>query len=230
MLGVKFRSVILILVLGLFFGVARAQDPTPPPQKKIPSMSTDDVDGKNQSGLTTISQPEAKPPAEKPSAVMTPEGWARYSPDECGLSIALPGKPQAMDLPSSGKTQATAKNYVYTDGKVVVMATHAVSEIESSTQTQAEAFFQGLGATPKISGMKSSIEQGTGPRLGIKAEYVQNGTPLGLEGFVEVHGRNCWVVVAVYQRSSPEAKALGQKAIATATFDGPPCTDSAAAR
>jgi hypothetical protein len=218
------RSAALIIGLTLLTGIAAGQDPAVP-KKKVPTMSNEDLEQRDWGlvgALPDVATPDATAPVAGKSAAGLPAGWARYSPDECGLSIAFPGKPSSFAIPIS-PAMGAVRNYVYTDGKVVIMDSHASTPEQIPVGVGAEAFFRGLEVTPAISDMKRSIDPGTGPRRGIKATYLQNGVPLGLEGFVEVHGKNCWFIVAMYQRGNPEAVALAKRALASAKLDRPPC-------
>jgi hypothetical protein len=215
------RCAVLVVALTLLAGMAGGQDPAAP-KKRIPTLSNDNLVDRD-SGDTSAPADTVVTLAEGRRAPGMPAGWARYSPDECGLSIALPGKPQIADLPIPDLQSGSARTYVYTDSTTVIVTMHAIVPTGGPIRAGAESFLKGIEAYPRVSDMKYSIDPGTGPRLGIKANYLQNGVPLGLEGFVEVHDKNWWLVSTMYRRASPEALAFTRKVLASAKFDGPPC-------
>jgi hypothetical protein len=156
----------------------------------------------------------------------TPTGWTRYSPGECGLSIALPGELQPLNTPVPDSPQVVSvKNYIYKGGDMAILVSHGVSIDEAAVKAEAEGFFKGLGSTPTVSNMDYSIDPGTEERVSMRATYKQNGGSLGFEGFVDVRGKNSWVVGVVYQLGSATGLEIGKKALATASFDRPQCPD-----
>jgi hypothetical protein len=219
------RTVALIAVLTLMTAVAAGQDPAVP-KKRVPTMSNEDL-GNQNSGVGGSSASEMDiSPLEK-SAGPLPSGWARYSPEGCGLTIALPGKPQTFDIPAAEQLGFSLKMYgylgEYMGDRMSVLATHTVSAVEGPVREVAEGFFVGLKVTPGVSDLQYYIDSGDGPRLGLRAVYTQNGVPLGFEGFLEGHKRSFWVVGTMYPQASPQSLALGRKAVASARFNGKPC-------
>jgi hypothetical protein len=212
------RLGILTVVLTLCVGVARAQDPSPP-QKKIPSMSSDDVGVRSPN--PTTSPDDARPPAGTRDATLPP-GWARYTPDGCGLSIGLPGPMEPLPVPN--QTGFTIRSYAYKSSTMVVVVGHAVIPGHGTARDFAEGVMIGLQRAGGAD-MHYSIENADGPRLTLVGSYKQTGVPLAFEGFVEKQGQNCWMVLTVYSPANDQGSTLGKKALRSASFDAAPCED-----
>jgi hypothetical protein len=214
------RCAVFVVALTLLAGMAVGQDPAAP-KKRIPTLSNDNLVDRD-SGDTSAPPDTVVTLAEGRQAPGMPAGWARYSPDECGLSIALPGKPQIEDMPFL-EMWFSRRRYIYADNKTAVMAMHGIALVDPLIRKVAEGYLRALQANPAVSDMKYSVDPGTGPRLGIRATYESSRVPLALEGFIEVQGKNCWIVATMSARASAEALTIGRKVLLSVKFDGPPC-------
>jgi hypothetical protein len=214
---IKTKNCISLLALLLVLTSAASSQQPSTSKKRVPAMSSDDLPpGEASAGPATS------------TAADIPAGWNRYLMDGCGLSIALPTEPVTSDLgvPASRSLGIMGKNHTaFGDGFGVVVG-HIQSSTEFGVQPFAEGVMKGMSSVPGVSNMKYRVVAGDSPsRVQMNGSMDQRGVALAFEGFAEVRGKNAWSVIAIHELSNTHAGALGGRAIASARFDGPECSD-----
>ncbi len=106
----------------VFLPAINAQQPETP-KKRPPSFTADGPqlprgqDGSPQSGALGVTKLGA-----------AAEGWARYSLEDTGASLELPGEPQMLSVPVSGETSAGVyRSYFYRGDGVAVFVSYALT-------------------------------------------------------------------------------------------------------
>jgi hypothetical protein len=158
----------------------------------------------------------------------TPQGWVRYFPANCGLSIALPRRPLEADLPISAQDKPlfrSGSNSFYTDGSLTVIAAHFQTVTPTPASSIVESFFQGLSEGQGLKDLKYSARETSRPtRTDVYATYRADEL-LDLEGFIEVIGTHGWLIVAINHQGNLKSKEKGRRILDSALFDGPSCID-----
>jgi len=190
--------------------------------KNVPSMTSDDA-------LGPVSASRAAPAIDETRKTdATPQGWVRYFPANCGLSIALPRRPLEADLPISAQDKPlfrSGSNSFYTDGSLTVIAAHFQTVTPTPSSSIVESFFQGLSEGQGLKDLKYSARETSRPtRTDVYATYRADEL-LDLEGFIEVIGTHGWLIVAINPKGNLKSKEKGRRILDSALFDGPSCID-----
>ena len=217
-----------IMMLVICIGSAAAQDSAAqrqnPQSQNLPSLSNDDLSIKPPAPPETT---EIVIKSRRRAPAGFPAGWMTYTPEECGLSIVLPGRPKPGEIavPKAPSPLIISERYYsYHNAHVAIVAFHLVTTSESPIKKVAQAFFQGpFGA--KLQGFEYSIDPGTASRVPIRATYSEDGKPYGLEGFIQEEGKHAWAVVGLYGVNNTAALQTARKVLASASFGNLPCED-----
>jgi hypothetical protein len=210
------RSTLAFILLTLCCGHCLGQQAGP--SAKVPSLSSDDVP-ERQTPALDLTETLAPP---KP-ALGFPTGWAVYSPGECGFSISLPKAPQEKDfeVPEELKEKVIAeRSYLSNDNKMGIVAAHFITIADIPGGKAAVAFLDRM-AKSGFENMKYTIEPGTVSRIPIRAAFDQDGLPFSLEGFVQVGGKDTWIITAIYESDNTKAMMEARRVLASARFELP---------
>jgi len=190
--------------------------------KNVPAMTSDETEAVRRADVNTAPVTKLMP------GEAMPQGWVRYFPANCGLSIALPRRPLEADLPISAQDKSlfrSGSDSFYTDGSLTVIAAHFQTVTPTPASSIVDSFFQGLAEGNGARSLKYSAEPTDRPtRTSVVATYRAESWR-ELEGFIEVIGTHGWFVVAIRRQGDVQAKEKGRRVLASALFDGPSCVD-----
>ena len=193
------------------------------PHKKVPAMSSDDID---------VAASTKQPTAGSPGAA-TP-GLTRYWPASCGLSIELPIEPHRFDMPQSrleGQTMGALEIYTSRCDDYTVTVRHYKRSGPGrlSPEDCVKIFFQAVSSGGIYRNMNYTLLDNSANRASFRGGWGDAG-PSGSEGprfvgFAQVEGRHTWLVLAVYAVVKPSTVQEVRDIVASARLDGPPCTE-----
>ncbi|HEY6328003.1 MAG TPA: hypothetical protein VI756_01610, partial [Blastocatellia bacterium] len=107
-----------------------------------------------------------------------------------------------------------------------IVAAHLITIADVPGGQAALAFLNRM-AKSGFENIKYAIEPGTVARIPIRATFDQDGVPYSLEGFVQVGGKDTWIVTAIYESNNPKALQEARKTLASARFGEAPAADPA---
>jgi len=184
-------------------------------------MSNDDV--KAPAPPLDITEIVSKVP--KKPAPGFPSGWGIYTPEGCGLSIALPGRPEGREfkVPEAvADVMVAERGYVYHNNRLAVTADHLITSTHIPIGILTQGFVEVLQSRG-LPDLKYSILQGTPTQVPIKGTFTDDGKTFSMEGFVHVSGNQTWFVTGFYETDDEGALRETRKALASAKFDSTPC-------
>jgi hypothetical protein len=169
-------------------------------------------------GASCESCAEDSSKSTSPAAAPGTPTWARYSPENAGLSLELPGELHPFNVPmpedpGRGFKQVTA--YTYNDRRLFVFLCHYVSHkpevARESLKDLAAGFIDSL---KKSAGLTDSSTEVSGPcRILMRGSYKQKNVPVRFEGFARRYEANAWILVATYAQSDSSGRPLAQQVL-----------------
>jgi hypothetical protein len=157
------------------------------------------------------------------------EPLTRYSPENCGMSLELPSKPEHSKTPSQVIQARPGVNYlnVFVSGtsNIVIFITHTAATNFQSPKSMAEDFRKDIFNTPGVSDLTYVTEPATDMKAPIKGTYRQNNGIGEINGVALSQGKQTWLVVSLYIQSDKEAETIGQRILASIKLDGAPCPE-----
>lgn len=157
--------------------------------------------------------------------------WARYSPENCGLSLELSSKPSKLSFQIPDELKAIMRYmnlYASRSGPVSVVMTNVSSSetlpVREFTEGVIEGFNQGAG----ISDLKYLLGATTDGKLPINGYYTLNGARFEMNGVAIGVGKQAWVIICTYKQDNQDATKNASRTLASIKMDGTPCADEKA--
>ena len=193
-----------------------AQQPEPP-KKRAPSLT---VDGP-QMPMGQEGRPPSGAQGRDASGVMngggSPEEWTRYSLEDTGASLELPGEPQSVSVPVPDKMRgAVLKNYFYKSGEVLVIISYSMTPNSRDAWNYAAGWMDGLMKQQGITDATiEPVRDFQAKRVPIKVIGKLNGTQVELRGailFIDQQ-KEVLIVLAEFKQANARARAVATRAV-----------------
>jgi hypothetical protein len=189
-------------------GTINAQQ-SEPPKQRAPSLTVDGPQVPRRQGGTPL------------SGVMNvggaAEGWARYSLEDTGASLELPGEPQMLSVPVLDKMPgAVLKNYYYKGGEVLVLIGDPMTPRSMDAWSYAAGWMDGLVKQQGISDATiEPVRNFRARRVPIKVIGKLNGAQVELRGtifFIDGQ-KEVLMVLAEFKQANAKARAVASRAV-----------------
>ncbi len=153
-----------------------------------------------------------------------PAKLQRYSPQDLGLSLELPGKPLMADISGTAPHDIKQiKIYTYDDQQISVILMNSVSEKLSVTpggiKDMAAGFLDSFAKRPGVSDVVKLAEPKDDSTLMIRSTLKDKGTYFEVRGFVHAKGNSAWIIATRYMLGDEHAIALAMEIINSVKFD-----------
>ncbi|MEK6304278.1 MAG: hypothetical protein AABO41_26615 [Acidobacteriota bacterium] len=152
-----------------------------------------------------------------------PEAWTRYSLEDTGASLELPGEPQSFNVPVPAKMPgAVLKNYYYKSGDVLVIISYSMTPNSMDAWSYAAGWMDGLLKQQGITDATiEPVRDLRAKRVPIKVIGKLNGTPVELRGavlFIDQQ-KEVLVVLAEFKQANAKARAVATRAVDSVQID-----------
>lgn len=179
---------------------------------QIPAANAGGQDGNEGSDASGVTNPGS-----------TAEAWTRYSLEDTGASLELPGEPQSFSVPVPEKLQgAVLKNFFYKSSDVLVIISYTMTPKSMDAWSYAAGWMDGLikqqGITePTIEPYRDLRAR----RVPVKVTGKLNGAKVELRGtilFIDQQ-KEVLIVLAEFKQSNSKARVVATRAVDSVEVD-----------
>src|SRR4030095_13914736 len=188
-------TILLTLILTLCFSEGAAQQSG---ARKAPLLTSEDLKAVGEASASISPGPK--------SITRDSAKWQRYSPNELGLSIDLPGKPMLMGLtfPDFPQQLGPAKAYTYQNEQISAFVLRfTIKKLPVSVRELRNfgaGFLDASARKPGVTDVDNQTEQADDSTVLLLSTYAQGTLLFETRGFVHTNGKDVWLIVTRFSK------------------------------
>ena len=213
----RYKMTLSIAVACVVFGFTAIAQQPPTAKKRIPVLTSDDLDRSNsQTGSTVVL-----------SAVEATD-WVKHTPGDLHLSLELPDGLDPIEVPMPdyvlnelrrdyGEAKSYAGNNSFLSVDLLYLPSNKPSVSSVELKSAAGRFMKliSLALDPKAT---YTAEVTGKTRVSLKATYTMAAERYELLGTMQSRGKEIWLVTAVFRKSDETTRKTALRVVSSATL------------